>query len=150
MTRTPEAAVSRPRTRWHLSPVAKVRLASEIVAAYVRVRYLLWRYPEFPAALARVRRKPSRPKDFEGRKELEAALGLGNAVIRTLRVLPTDSRCLMRSIVLTALLTRRRIDSKLIIGVRGAGDDFAAHAWVEYDGIAVLPATDDFARLTEL
>ena len=56
----------------------------------------------------------------------------------------------MRSLVLTAVLERRGIASRFVIGVRGAGDDFLAHAWVEYDGLPLLPAGDDFERLTEL
>ena len=60
------------------------------------------------------------------------------AVARTLRLLPTDSRCLMRSLVLSALLARRGIDSSLVIGVRTA-EAFGAHAWVEHEGRPLLP-----------
>ncbi len=148
--RTADALGERPRTRWHLSLVGKVRLAAEIVIAYARVRYLLRRHAEFPTALAAVRRRSAAPRPHEGRTELEAGVGLGNAVVRTLGLLPTDSRCLMRSLVLTAVLERRGIASRFVIGVRGAGDDFLAHAWVEYDGLPLLPAGDDFERLTEL
>jgi hypothetical protein len=53
--------------------------------------------------------------------------------------MPADSRCLMRSLVLTRLLARRGIESRLVISVR-PGERFAAHAWVEHDGVALLPA----------
>ncbi len=44
----------------------------------------------------------------------------------------------MRSLVLTAMLARRGIPSSVVIGVRPE-PEFAAHAWVESDGAAVLP-----------
>jgi hypothetical protein len=138
------------RRRWELTPFGKVRLAGEILAAYIRVRYLLIRLPDFPEALDRLRAHPHSPKEHEGRSQLEAGVGLANAVSRTLAVLPTDSRCLMRSLVLVVVLARRGIASQLVIGVKGGGTDFAAHAWVEYDGLALLPPGDEFARLAEL
>lgn len=71
-------------------------------------------------------------------------------MVRTLTVLPADSRCLMRSLVLTGLLARRGISSSLIIGVR-LEPEFAAHAWVEYGGEPLLPPGDpSLGRLTEL
>jgi hypothetical protein len=75
---------------------------------------------------------------------------LGYAVVRTLRLLPTDSRCLMRSLVLTRLLARRGIAGTLVIGVR-TGERFEAHAWVEHSGTPLLdPGDATFRRLVEL
>jgi hypothetical protein len=45
----------------------------------------------------------------------------------------------MRSLVLTALLSRRGIASTLVIGVRPGGE-FGAHAWVEHEGAPLLPS----------
>ena len=45
------------------------------------------------------------------------AARFARAVQRTLRVVPLDGRCLMQSLVLTAVLARRGIDTKLLIGV---------------------------------
>ena len=75
---------------------------------------------------------------------------LGRAVTRTLPLLPTESRCLMRSLVLTSLLARRGLPSRVVIGVKSGGE-FGAHAWVEHEGEPVLP-TDraEFGRLTEV
>jgi hypothetical protein len=71
-------------------------------------------------------------------------------VVHTLSVLPTDSRCLMRSLVLTSLLARRGIDSTFVLGVRGEGD-FAAHAWVEHATVPLLaPGGSEFKRLVEI
>jgi len=72
--------------------------------------------------------------------------------MRLLSVLPTDSRCLIRSLVLLALLERRGAGATLVVGVR-TEPQFAAHAWVECQGEALLPMTDGddrFERLTTL
>ena len=76
------------------------------------------------------------------------ALRLGRAVVKTLRLLPTDSRCLIRSLVLSRILSRRAIPHTLVIGVRN-DPEFMAHAWVEHEGYPVLPA-GNYTRLTEL
>lgn len=82
----------------------------------------------------------------------DAILGrkLGQAVVRTLSVLPTDSRCLMRSLVLTRMLARRGMDVRFVLAVR-SGDEFKAHAWVERGGVPLLaPGDAGFERLLEL
>lgn len=75
---------------------------------------------------------------------------LGAVVARVLGPLPVDSRCLTQSLVLSRLLARREIPSRLVIGV-SPGEAFGAHAWVEVDGHPVLPTGDgQFSRLVEL
>ena len=126
---------------------AKLALAAEILRAYIRARARLGR-GDFRQAVEALRAvAPSKPAPHhplpEGRR-------LGAAVVRTLRLLPTDSRCLMRSLVLTQLLARRGVPSTVVIGVR-KDDEFAAHAWVEYDGAALLdPGDPGYSRLVEL
>jgi hypothetical protein len=52
--------------------------------------------------------------------------------------------------VLTRILASRGIETKLVIGVR-ADAGFAAHAWVELDGVALLDPTEFAAgRLVEI
>ena len=78
------------------------------------------------------------------------AANRSQAIGRTLRYVPGDSRCLVRSLVLTSLLARRGIDVKFVIGV-APGPEFKAHAWVESDGLPLLPSLDDeHERLVEL
>jgi hypothetical protein len=85
-----------------------------------------------------------------GALSTDEALHLGRAVRRTLALLPGDTRCLMQSLVLTALLARRGAAASLVIGV-APGERFGAHAWIEQDGLALLPAYEQgFQRLTEL
>jgi hypothetical protein len=133
-----------------LARATKLALGLEILTAYARVRWLLWR-SDLVTTLKRLRTESEgtsyatlgHDDDLDGRR-------LGNAVGRTLRVLPTDSRCLMRSLVLSSLLARRRIASSLVIGVRSA-PSFAAHAWVEHDGEPLLPDGEEhYLRMVEL
>lgn len=135
--------------RSRLGLTAKARLVLEILGAYGRVRWLLWR-GDVVSTLERVRGPEA---ESSARTAVAGGLSgerLGHAVNRTLRLLPTDSRCLMQSLVLTSLLARREIDSSIVIGVRPA-PTFAAHAWVEQRGEALLPSGEDhYRRLVEL
>jgi hypothetical protein len=126
----------------------RAALALEILAAYASVRWRLWRARDFPEALAAVRSVPARrPADADARA---LARGLGRAVVRTLTPLPADSRCLVRSLVLLRLLARRDVAARLVLGVT-PGERFAAHAWVEQDGVPVLATGGErFHRLAEL
>src|SRR6266576_5701798 len=129
----------------------KLRLAVEILAVYGRVRWYLWRGRELGEILSSLRESDRiRRDEAPGLTEQRAGFRLGEIVGRTLGVLPADSRCLVRSLVLTALLARRGIASSLVIGVK-AGPDFAAHAWVETAGRPLLePAEWLYSRLVEL
>jgi hypothetical protein len=125
----------------------KAALAAEILLCFARARLAL-RRGDLPGTLALLRApRGGRAGDGDGHV---TALALGRPVARTLSVLPADSRCLMTSLVLVALLARRGISSRLVIGVL-SGSEFGAHAWVEIDGRAVLPPGDGaFERLVEL
>jgi hypothetical protein len=134
-----------------LTPLQRIVLTLEILWTYGTVRWAI-RGDDLPGAVARLRR------DFEQTASATppeddrhgAASRLGFVVSSVLRLLPTDSRCLMRSLVLTRLLARRGVPSTLIIGV-SAAPEFAAHAWVEHDGRPLLPSYGPmFARLVEL
>jgi hypothetical protein len=140
-----------PRGDASLNPLRRIALTIEILWTYCTVRWAI-KGDDLPRAVARLRR------DFEetqGAAQAEddrhgAASRLGYVVSSVLRLLPTDSRCLMRSLVLTRLLARRGVPSTLIIGV-SAAPEFAAHAWVEYAGSPLLPSYGPmFARLVEL
>lgn len=129
-----------------LPALGKAALAFEILGAYVRARRAL-RRKELSAAVAALRVPATMPTpDDPGR----AGARLGRAVVTTLRPLPTDTRCLMRSLVLSRLLARRGIDATLVVGVSRA-DGFESHAWVEHDGRPLLPpGGPKFKRLLEL
>lgn len=137
------------RRRGRLTVREKIALCGEILAAYGRTRHVLVRYRVLPDALASLR-SVEQLRTPEDPTALETGFRLGNAVTRTLAVLPTDSRCLMRSLVMITLLSRRGIAAELVIGVRTEDETFAAHAWVEYAGRPLLPPGADFLRLAEL
>lgn len=131
-----------------LSNAERLRLAAEILAAYVQARRALRRAP-IAAVVANLRSESSPDRPFTA-STLTEARRLGHAVTRTLALVPGDTRCLARSLVLTRLLARRGIPAKLVIGARG-GPDFLAHAWVEHAGDPVLSSGDgSFGRLVEL
>jgi hypothetical protein len=124
-------------------------LGLEIVIAYVRAWQELRRAP-IEDVVKRLRAPDLRRPPESGYLELEEARRLGRAVVRTLRFLPGDTRCLRRSLVVLRLSARRGISVRLVIGAR-TGPDFLAHAWVEYGGHPVLsPLDGSFGRLVEL
>jgi hypothetical protein len=134
-----------------LSHVERLRLAAEILAAYVRARRELRRAP-IADVVASLRSRPqSAPASGGDALAMPAeARRLGRAVTRLLALVPGDTRCLARSLVLTRLLARRGIPAKLVIGAR-AKPEFLAHAWVEHAGDPVLaPGDGSFGRLVEL
>jgi Transglutaminase-like superfamily len=133
-----------------LSPAGKALLTIEVLGTYARARWLLWRrdLPSVVVAIASPGPEPPRASDESS--QLRLGTRLGRVTSRCLSALPTDSRCLVRSVVLMALLARRGIASSLVIGVR-PGEEFEAHAWVERDGQPLLPAGGGaYSRLIEL
>jgi hypothetical protein len=134
--------------RLHLSE--RVRLAGEITLVSLYARSALRREP-IELAVRRLRAVAPEPAVPVGQLPGEIdAWRLGRAVARTLRLLPGDTRCLVRSLVLTRLLARRGIASTLVIGTRTT-PKFLAHAWVELEGTPLLDSGGGaFARLAEL
>lgn len=130
-----------------IKPIArtrKARLVLEILTDYVRVRWLLARR-DLPSVVAALRGTTAQTTD----PRLQAAgTRLGHAVGKTLRPLPFDSRCLARSLVLVSLLSRRGIESVLVIGI-AVDPTFTGHAWVESGGVPLLPPLAGGRRLTE-
>jgi hypothetical protein len=127
----------------------RIALAAEIGLAYARSRWLLSRR-DLPATLRALRPRTagSSAANADG---VQAGLHLAQATGRLLEALPpADSRCLMRSLVVSRLLDRRRIPSAVVIGVT-SGEAFGAHAWVEVAGHPVLePGDGSYLRLVEL
>jgi hypothetical protein len=131
-----------------LSRPERIRLAGEIVTAYAQARHELRRAPI--ASVVASLRADSVSARVPVAGMLDESRRLGRAVTRTLALMPGDTRCLVRSLVLTRLLARRGIPAKLVIGAR-ATPTFLAHAWVEHDGDPVLaPGDESFGRLVEL
>jgi Transglutaminase-like superfamily len=133
-----------------LSMVGRAVLVGEVLWIYSRARLLLWRrdLPSVVLALGATASVPA-PSSSDP-SPLRLGARLGRVTSRCLRLLPTDSRCLLRSLVLMALLARRGVTSSLVIGVK-TGGQFEAHAWIEREGRPLLPAGGGaYARLLEL
>ena len=132
------------------SPAGRLVLGGEVLLTYGLVRWLLWRR-DLPAAVAAIRAgDPGRPPQVDGVASVKLGARLARVTSRCLAPLPTDTRCLAKSLVLMALLARRGIASALVIGVR-PGSDFGAHAWVEREGMPLLPSGGDtYSRLLAL
>ena len=138
-----------PTSRRRLRVFERARVVGEVLATYCLARWWLFRLT-FPEAVAAARDLPGRSRPSAGEIEVRSAgLRLGRAVERTLRPLPVDSRCLVTALVLTRMLARRGISVTFVLGVR-TKPCFAAHAWVERDGTALLSTTPEFVSLTEL
>jgi hypothetical protein len=147
--RAPARRLAAPVT---LPPVGEVGLGT-------RLRLIAELLMIYPALLAVVRTDDLRAMAAAARAPVRArvftppaihhltAVRLGQIVGQVFGLLPMDSRCLIRSLVLLRLLERRGIRATLQIGVKATGD-FGAHAWVEHEGAPVLP-TGHIARLAE-
>ena len=121
--------------------------ATEVIALAVWVEIAI-RVMPFSRVLERMTRASSPVAD---------ASGSANEYRRLLRfvtvaydVLPLPATCLRRSLVLYALLERRGVSSRLRFGVAKRGPAFAAHAWVECDGVACDEGTGPYSELREL
>ena len=132
-----------------LSPGEKARLVLEVIASYRRSKKLLG-VRDVRASLVELRGGVGPESGPLSRRQVLEGARLGRAVGRVLGPLPLESRCLVRSLVLTELLSRREIPSTLVIGVK-PGESFGAHAWVELNGVPLLPSGDgQYARLVDL
>ena len=135
-------AIAPPRP---LPPPAKLRLRAEIAWTTLRVRRLL-RRNDLSATLGRCRGATGQSAPAPARDDV---VRVARTVRRTLGALPGDSRGLIASLVLIAVLARRGLDASLVVGRPRNG--FGAHAWVEVRGLPALPAAKDkFAQLAAL
>jgi Transglutaminase-like superfamily len=127
----------------------RTRLGAEVLRTYIRVRWVM-RDDDAQRAVARLRgRRDADARKLSEGEQFIAAVRLAHAAARVLHMLPTDSRCLFRSLTLMCLLERRGVDQTLVIAVRP--QPFSAHAWLEVEGQAVLPdAEPGYERLLEL
>ena len=67
------------------------------------------------------------------------------------RVDPFGATCLKKALVLYALLKRRGLDVKLVIGATKAGEKLDAHAWLEHQGRVIIgESSERYAPLCTL
>src|ERR1700716_3218237 len=132
-----------------LSLGRRVRLGSEVLGTYLRVRWTM-RDDDAGRAVSRLRASSRRPSQApENGMELVAAWRLARIVTQVLRRLPSDSRCLFSSLTLMCMLAGRGTAQNPVIAARPR--PFAAHAGVEVGTQPMLPDADPgFERLMEL
>jgi hypothetical protein len=136
-----------PSPQSRLTTVERARIGAEILSTYAFARWWLVRY-DVRGTVAAARAVQEADGAVAPDATLRAAR-IGRAVERTLAALPFDGRCLVRSLVLTRMLARRGIDATFVLGVR-AKPTFLAHAWLERDGVPLLPTSPEFERIAEL
>jgi hypothetical protein len=149
--RIDDALCAEPRAL--LSVRLRLALILEILSVYAATLVRM-RWHDVRAITARGREStdvtPGHGGPEAADEHARVAKRLGWAVTRTLTVLPTDSRCLVQSLVLQRLLVARSIPSQVVIGARSDGP-FMAHAWVECNSVAVLPTRGyENSRMVEL
>lgn len=125
---------------------ARAAIALETLRQYWRVRRMAKTMP-LPRVLEQIRGDldhPARHRVFTTNPYRLSAI-----VQRVIAVLPTDTRCLMRSLTLLAMLTRRGTDAVLVLGINRS-EEFGAHAWLELDGKPLLKPEPSDRVLAEL
>lgn len=73
---------------------------------------------------------------------------LAQAFDQTAFLLGRTNRCLVRSLALFSMLRRSGIAAQFVIGVRS--QPFAAHAWVQYDGIVLNDGVEQISCYTPI
>jgi hypothetical protein len=126
-----------------------VPLAGEALIAYARARWRIAHIDDARTLVAATRGVPA-TSTSQSADHLPEARRVARGMARILSLVPSDPRCMDRSLVLIDLLARRDIPATLVIGAR-RDPDFRAHAWVELAGHPLLSPGDYAAnRLAEL
>lgn len=73
---------------------------------------------------------------------------ISTATIKASKISPWKNRCLVSSLASRCMLRRRKIDSKLSLGVaKDEGGKLEAHAWLEAGGSEIVPRGRNFQQL---
>ena len=92
----------------------------------------------FRATQKSLKKSLSSAKDTSQNPDTESRVTLtARMVLAAARCSLISSTCLERSLCLWWLLARQGITAQFRIGVRKDNEQFAAHAWVERDGVVV-------------
>lgn len=82
------------------------------------------------------------PGGLAGRQVPLDAPQLARLVAAAARWGPRRASCMVRSLTLQGMLKRHCLHSELRLGVRKAGSQLEAHAWVEHQGSPLIEAAD--------
>ena len=109
-----------------------------LVRSRIALRLLPWRRAMSSSGAAAIAR-PARV----------TAVQLEQAVRRARRLVP-GATCLTQALALSRLLSSHGYTSVIRIGVTRDGGRFAAHAWVECEGLALMNTSAELQRYTPL
>ena len=84
------------------------------------------------------------------RTDLPAAQALARIVHGAAPWSALPANCLPRALILCRLLRRQGLQAELRLGVGKPEGEFAAHAWVEHDGIALSESASAIGTFTPL
>ncbi|HVM21982.1 MAG TPA: lasso peptide biosynthesis B2 protein [Sphingomicrobium sp.] len=76
-----------------------------------------------------------------GPEAIAVGQGIANQIERGAQRLPFETRCLPRSMAVSWILRRKRIDHAVVLAVRPAKkrkNDDVLHAWVEIEGTKII------------
>lgn len=133
-----------PRRRWRdLS--SGDRRAALVMAVLVPLLHLSVRWLNFP----RTHRWLSRRIHPRNRPAADVVDRWVTATTRVQAHSPYPGNCLSRSLALWWMLRRRGVEATLQLGVALAGP-FAAHAWVEVEGLVLNDTQDVTIRYTPM
>lgn len=136
--------------RVHIRRAVGLSAASmQLLWLFVRVEIGL-RFDDLPSLCRRLGIRLDGSPDADGSAprplSRRAAMDAVTLVRHVSRRWPWGDTCLRRSLVLGAALASAR--PTLVLGVRKSRDgDFAAHAWLEVDGVSSDPTSTQFSRL---
>jgi hypothetical protein len=100
------------------------------------------------SSMTRVLDRLDRLGPGDSRVEWRPSYPLDRFAAAAYRLLPIDSTCLRKSLVLYALLRRRGATPQLCVGVKKDGNHLAAHAWIECGDITTRGGHTSFEQLT--
>lgn len=92
----------------------------------------------FRSTLRFLQNRTGRPEPAMTEEALrERVVITSRMVLAAARNSPFPSTCLERSLSLWWLLARQNVATQFRVGVKKDGEKFAAHAWVERNGVAI-------------
>lgn len=159
-------AIRKCRSFWRLDGDDRwLLLHSFLLLGFVAISLKFWGFKRTQAALAKLlekkkpgfynnvgnnseiwekKKKPGFCDNVGGEAEIWEKKPGFYKIIKTTRMVQLAARycqpwanCLKKSLVLWGLLRRQGIESELRIGVQKEEENFAAHAWVEYEGFVL-------------
>lgn len=128
-------------------PLMSVRSLFSLFVAVLQVN-TLWRRRNLSAAIVNVRRQAGRNGTITKSQDLCRRQSLRTFQVIIPLLITVDDRCLFRSLLLTKYLSLMSVPAEIVIGVQF--DPFAAHCWVQSDGIVLNDHLETVLKFTPI